>query len=424
MTIDRRDFLKLASICGLGVISPFGFAPSAKAQDISYDGLFFINVNAGGGWDPTSFCDPKGFITEDDPDAMNRSYARDDIRTAGNINYAPVGYNETFFEKYYQDLLVVNGMNGATNSHDAGSRHTFSGKLLDGNPAFGALVAAAKLREAPMAFLSSGGYDVTMGLVAPTRSGNIGALERIAYPDRINPADPESRYHTVAAQGRIKLAQRARLQAQMERRQLPRVKAAMNTLYTARLGESELRRLTDFLPEQLDNSGNPIIRQAQFALAAYKAGLSVSANLSMGGFDTHGNHDANHIPRLATLFQGVDFLLEEAERLGVRDRIVVYMGSDFSRTPGYNDGMGKDHWSVNSAMLIGAGIPGNRVIGGTDERHNMLKVDPDNGFAISDSGIHLEPGHIHHELRKIAGIEEGDLAAEFRLDAPDINLFG
>ena len=165
MAIDRRDFMKLAGVCGMGVAVPF----AAKAQSsVLYDGPLFVMVNAAGGWDPTSFCDPKGQLSEDEEDPMNQSYRREDIRSAGNINYAPVGSNVNFFETYHERLLVLNGVDTATNGHDSGSRHMWSGKLADGNPSFSALVAAVKSRASPMAFLSNGGYDRTQGLVAPT----------------------------------------------------------------------------------------------------------------------------------------------------------------------------------------------------------------------------------------------------------------
>ena len=65
MTMDRRDFLKLAGLSGLSVAVPF---QQAKAQDsILYEGNFFVQVNAGGGWDPTSFCDPKGALNHGTP---------------------------------------------------------------------------------------------------------------------------------------------------------------------------------------------------------------------------------------------------------------------------------------------------------------------------------------------------------------------
>lgn len=420
--MDRRDFLKLAGLTGLSVAVPF--SRSARAQEsILYDGTFFVLVNAGGGWDPTSCCDPKGQLSEDEEDPMNQSYFAADIPEAGGIPYAPVGYGPTFFPKYASELLVVNGIDTSTNGHDSGSRYVWSGKLAEGHPSFGALVAAAKNRAAPMAFLSNGGYDLTMGLVAPTRSGNTSVLQRIAFPNRIDTNNPDSRYFTDATYDRIRAAQAERLSAMRDRTKLPRKRHAMGTLFTARIGEGEVRRLTEFLPEQLDNSGNRLRRQAQLALASYKAGLSVSVNLSIGGFDTHGNHDQNHIPRLAQLLEGVDFVLEEAERLGVRDKVLVAVGSDFGRTPGYNATNGKDHWSITSMMFIGAGVRGGRVVGATDERHRPRNVDPST-LQVSDGGVRITPEHVHRALRRAAGIEEHELARQFPLTGGgDFDLF-
>lgn len=428
--MDRRDFLKFAGIAGLTVASPFGFQQKAKAQATSYDGTFFVLLNASGGYDPTSLCDPKGMLSEDEENPMNRSYMAADIQSAGNIPFAPVGTttdiemsNADFFNKHYQNLLVINGVDTATNGHDSGSRHVWSGRLAEGYPAFGALVAAAKARAAPMAFLSNGGYDLTQGLVAPTRSGNTGALQRIAYPHRMDTNNPDSLFHTEATVERIRVAQEERLAAAMASRQLPKVKRAMDTLYTARIGENEVRRLTDFLPESLDNSQNRVRRQAQIAIASYKAGLSVACNLNTGGFDTHGNHDASHIPRLGQLLAGADFVMEEAERQGVADKVVVVIGSDFGRTPGYNDTNGKDHWSITSYMVMGAGVTGNRVVGATTARHHPHTIHPET-LALDESGIRITPTHIHKELRRLAGITDDELANKFPLTAEDVRLFG
>ena len=428
--MDRRDFLKFAGLAGLTVASPFGFAPRGRAQATQYDGTFFVLINASGGYDPTSFCDPKGMLSEDEENPMNRSYMAGDIQTAGNIPFAPVGTtdavgisNADFFNRHSSKLLVVNGVDTATNGHDSGSRHVWSGKLAEGYPAFGALVAAAKARAAPMAFLSNGGYDLTQGLVAPTRSGNTGALQRIAYPHRIDADNPDSRFHSDATVERIRVAQEERLSAAIQSRQLPKVLAAMDTLYTARIGENEVRRLTDFLPSDLDNSQNQLRRQAQIAIASYKAGLSVAANLNTGGFDTHGNHDQNHIPSVSRLLAGADFVMDEAERQGVADKVVVVIGSDFGRTPGYNDTNGKDHWSITSYMIMGAGIAGNRVVGGSDARHHPKTVNPET-LALDDNGIRITPSHIHKELRRLAGISDDEIAARFPLTAESLNLFG
>ena len=442
--MDRRKFISLAAFAGLGVISPRAFGGDPNRDPLTgkrkeplfaaYEGPLYVMINALGGWDPTSLCDPKGFKTPDDPDALNRSYATSDILSAGNIKYAPLGnaadpegydnYYQTWFDKHYQNLMVLNGVDTATNGHDSGIRHCMCGRLAEGFPSFGALAAAVAGKELPMSYLSFGGYDETMGLVARTRSGNTNALARIAYPDRRDPNDAESVWHSQAASDRIRQAQEERRTHLEDIENLPRTRHMIGMLYAARTGSNELKKLQEYLPDELSGNGNE--RQAQVALAAYRAGICASVNMSIGGFDTHGNHDANHIPRLVQLLEMIDFLWQEAESQGIADRLTVLVGSDFGRTPHYNDGNGKDHWSVTSMMLMGKGIPGNTVIGGTDEGHSPLTINP-SSLAIDPNGIRLEPRHVHKSLRRLAGIDDTEQGKMFPLmipDEEDIRLFG
>lgn len=425
MKKTRRDFLKLAGAAGLAVMAPLtlrGKARAAEATDMPWTGTFFVTVHAGGGWDPTSLCDPKGRANEATEDPMNM-YFTGDIGQIGNISYAPVGSNQTFFEKHYRNVLVLNGVDTQTNSHDAGTRHTWCGQLAEGHPSLSAVVAAALGPDRPMAFVTNGGYDITNGEVAATRIGNTGIFQRIAEPHRVDPLYNEREYHLPSAQARIQRFQADRLAAMADKQHLPKVSRAINSLQLARRSDNELQRLTEALPDSLDDSNNPLRRQAQLAMAAAKAGLAISANLTVGGFDTHGNHDDNHIPRLSRLLDGVDFLWDEAERQGVADRLVVMVGSDFGRTPGYNDTNGKDHWSITSVMLMGQGIEGNRVIGKTDERHRPMTVNSQT-LAVDDDGIRLEPKHIHRALRKLVKIDDSDVAKRYFVPGEDLPLLG
>ena len=213
--MDRRKFLSLASLAGLAVASTDAFGRPGRPETLgknptplfeSYKGPFYIMVNAGGGWDPTSLCDPKGAASAEDSEAMNRSYLTKDIGvTASGIRYAPLGsmenpnYFRDFFEKHDKELLILNGVDMATNGHDTGQVHTWSGRLANGYPSFAALAAAVHGRDLAMSYLSFGGYDDTQGLVARTRSGNTQALARIAYPDRIDTNDENSLFHSPSA---------------------------------------------------------------------------------------------------------------------------------------------------------------------------------------------------------------------------------
>ena len=406
MALDRRDFMKLCAGAGLLVMSPLLSPRKAAAQTDGAKGPFFMFFHAGGGWDPTSVCDPKGARSDMDMDPMNH-YLASSIEEAGNLRYAPVAWNREFFQKHHRSLLVLNGLDTQTNSPDAGTRHVWSGKLAEGYPSLAALIAGSLAAERPMAFISNGGYDYTAGLIAPTRTGNIGVLSKIANPNSLEGDPVGASFHTEATFDRIQKYQSERPRYLTGAVNLPRAQDSVSKLFTARLGQNDVKRLSEFLPATFEQ--DELKRQGQVAIAAFRAGVAQTANLATGGFDTHGNHDDSHFPRLATLLQGVDFAVTEAERQGIADELVIVVGSDFGRTPGYNSGNGKDHWSISSMLLLGQGIAGNRVIGSTDERHSPIGLDPTTLKAKPDGTFRLEPKHVHVALRKLAGVAEDPL---------------
>jgi len=73
--------------------------------------------------------------------------------------------------------------------------------------------------------------------------------------------------------------------------------------------------------------------------------------------------------------------LEAAQRLealpapeggSLLDQTTVLVMSEMGRTPIHNAAIGKDHWPVTSAMLVGAGVAGGRVVGATDDELESL----------------------------------------------------
>ena len=116
---------------------------------------------------------------------------------------------------------------------------------------------------------------------------------------------------------------------------------------------------------------------------------------------------------------GIAYLLRRAEELKIRDKIVVVVQSEMGRTPTYNKGNGKDHWSIGSAMFLGAGIRGNRVIGATDEKQMSVPVLPATLACDAANGIRIRPEHLHLALRQYAGIAEHKLSEQFPLVIPE-----
>ncbi len=412
--MDRRDFLKAAGFAGLNLVAPrLGSAATPPS-----DAPFLITVHCSGGWDTTLFCDPKGRKNEDDPAPIN-PYFRDDIEEEGNLRFAPISGNRAFFRKYYRELLVLNGIDVSTNSHLSGLAYTWCGRLSSSYPSLSALMAGGVAPELPLSFISNGGYDQTQGLVALTRSGSLSKLPRIAFPNRPSTTNPSRLFHSEETAARIRKALDERTRMLQKRQRLPKIRAQLSALRLVRSGNNELEELTRYLPE-LDESDNILLRQAQFALAAFRAGVSVSCNMILHGFDSHSSHDRRHPPLLTQLTQGLDFILEEAERQRVRDRLMVVVGSEFGRTPFYNDGKGKDHWSITSMMMLGPGIQGNRVIGGTNGRLEPHPLNPKT-LAIDPEGERLKPDAIHMALRKLLRLENAQ--DQFPLVGPTFELF-
>jgi hypothetical protein len=403
------------------------FASKAGAGE-PYTGTLYVTLHASGGWDVTSFCDPKGSTGMSDPNPMNHYLATEigtAVGSASGMRYAPSAENKAFFDKYAKDLMVLNGVDTSTNSHDVGTRVTWSGTLVENKASFAALVASAAGSAQPMSYISYGGYDVTGGTVAVTRVGNLEAIRKIAFPNVIDPLydQDQTPFFTDETAARVAKVRDARHQAYAGKQNLPRLKDSMGMLYTARSGQNELKKLTEYLPAQLEQSN--LRRQVQIALAAYRAGICVSVNLTTGGFDTHGNNDQQQFARLANIWDGVDFLVEQSKAFGIWGNVVIMVGSDFGRTPGYNDGDGKDHWSISSMLLMGKGIPGDTVIGKTTDRHNPFNIDPNTLAPVEGGGVRLKPGHVHRALRRLAGIDQSELAVRFPIkEKEELPLFG
>ncbi|MBT3409446.1 MAG: DUF1501 domain-containing protein, partial [Halieaceae bacterium] len=216
----------------------------------------------------------------------------------------------------------------------------------------------------------------------------------------------------------------------------PRQRKSLINFQSAREGRDGLEKLAELLPreEELqqgeefqagDNMfGSNLKQQMQGALTVMQSGLGSSADLSLGGFDSHENHDVVHDALYTHLADSITFFWDYAEALGLADRILLVVGSDFGRTNMYNNGNGKDHWPIGSYMLMEQGARwGNRVVGASDELHFARRINP-GSLEVSDSGIVVTPAHIHRAVQQYLGLD--DFAAQNGVgiqNVEDIPLF-
>lgn len=454
--MKRRNFLQMLAATGMTASLPL---TSSKAHAAVPD-KFLIIVNAGGGWDPTSLCDPKGNLEQykaERPGAGNNgsinSVALDPTKVASGIRWSDIpiidGSAENpggatlrvrdqfdkYFPVYADRLTVVNGIDNGTNNHNTGNRATWSGSLEMGYPSLAALFAANTGPSLPMAYISNGGYDFTASLVSRARASSAGFIDDLADPNGDNYLyrSAKDSDQDIDIYKQIKSAQKARLERQKAQAQLPLRRQQLNQLFTIRQEDNDLAELSkekqiidDALPSNahMNNREQGFKRQASLVAAAFKAGIAASANISTGGFDTHGRHDSSQYQSLGDLLEGIVYLQEALEVAGIANKTTVVIGSDFGRTPYYNDNNGKDHWPITSMMVMhpsGSG-KGGKVFGSSTNKFRSQKLNLSTG-QVDANGQLLTPAHVNLALRKELGISENHIASQFPLNVDAFDIF-
>ncbi|EAR07368.1 DUF1501 domain-containing protein [Reinekea blandensis] len=432
--MQRRELLKAMVAAGMLPSAGLLSAP-ARAEVTRYEGPVYLVLFASGGWDVTSFCDPKDGLIQPSGSGsavrINNWSASEPIQSAHGIDYAPFADNASLFTNHGNKMLVLNGLDAQTNAHSAGVRHVFSGRFADGYPAVTALAAAQHGAGLPLAFLSNGGYRETAGLTSfslmqdPSTLGNL-----------VNTNEPQwgaHQYHRPESLGLMDQYRQARMDRLQARATLTRrLSQASEYMENSAAGRDQLKTLNQYLPETsaptVDADGNwfPLLRQIQLSLVSMAAGLTVAADVVHWGFDTHANHDSEHRVALRNLAAGVDYLWQEAANLdsahgtNLTGRLRVVIASDFSRTPWYNDGAGKDHWPIGSAVLMQNGGFSRAVVGQTTATHDALGLDPN--LEASETGTILTPAHFQTLLRHWSGTNTSAYQQLFPLDDSGLDL--
>jgi uncharacterized protein (DUF1501 family) len=406
--MNRREFLK-SGAAGL-TIPWWGVIPEAQAQQAGlYTGRILINVHASGGLDQSSWTDPR------EADRTLNNYAGvTPANVSGNIRSAPMGNNKAFFDRYFMQTLVINGVNSETNSHDDGTRAHATGRLEMGYPNMSELFASVHGKGLPMPWLNAGGFRTSAGLVAATPMPSLDALRALATP---NAQSATVDFMKQADVDRVLAARAERMKAmEMRSDTLPRMRVVAQQYVAASDSRATLQRVAQFLPATLDNFAS-----AHVGLIAAQAGITSTIQLSTGGFDTHSNHDAGMATALPRLTDLVDYIWQKSAALGIANRILVRIYSEFGRTP-LNSGNGKDHWSVGSQVIMEAAPAwGNRVFGASGPRHQALKINPATGAVDPTNGFLITPRHIHAALRNYLGINTTD--PRFNLKVPANEMF-
>ena len=408
----RRDLLKrtmLLGAAGLSLPVPRLYAAPFEG----YSGRLLVTVQCDGGWDVTSFCDPK--TNQPGEKEITQWSNNNDIQTAGNIQYAPIASNQSFFDNHCQDMLVINGVDMQTNSHTTGILHNWSGRNTEGYPTITAMFAANNAPEQPLSYLNFGGYSQTANLIRYSRLNGLNSLVDVLKTTSMNNGDSLPIRTEPDITGIRAFQQEKTRRMLLESATLNRHKVNLQAFDDALSSKPNLSRFADFLPDQSEMEGlvslpkkkmSNLRDQVRLTISALDSGLTSASDLIINGFDTHNDNDEEQAILLAHMTDAIQLFWQRAEERGFADRVTMVIGSDFGRTPNYNSNNGKDHWPIGSVIVMEKNASWtNRAVGLTDEGHNALSINPSTLEPDERNGTNIYPKHIHKALRRHLGIE-------------------
>ena len=161
--MDRREFF-LNTAKASGVMLPWwGMLPITAHAQVASKILIYYHTD--GGMVNDMFLDPSP-----DPRYNLYSRARLAIPGSGNIRIAPAaaGTNIAFLNRFRDQMLVVNGINTQTNSHEDGQIASGTGKLMMGYPHLSELHAAKYAAAAPAGWMVRDGGTLSTGVYPAT----------------------------------------------------------------------------------------------------------------------------------------------------------------------------------------------------------------------------------------------------------------
>ncbi len=134
--------------------------------------------------------------------------------------------------------------------------------------------------------------------------------------------------------------------------------------------------------------------------------------VSMDGFDTHGNQPRRHRNLWRELSESIKLFLDDLEALGHADRVMVMTFSEFGRTVKQNGSLGTDHGAGAPLILFGRGVNGG-FFGDQPDLSRLNRFD-DPEFGIDYRSVY------HEVIRDWFGLPESSIPGI--LEGPVDNL--
>lgn len=403
-SISRRSFL-LGGAAALATAALPWRLEEVMAQSRAAQSRNLLLVFVGGGWDVTGALDPKpGLAGIDAPPGEVQTFAGLPILTGADRPAVA-----RFFQTWGSRCAVVNGVEVRSIAHEECTKRILTGTNSDASPDMGAIAGVSLGADLAVPYMILGNTAFAGPFGGSTgRAGLAGQFITLLHPEAAY-----SRAINRSDQRFVPDAGEASLIKDFVRRRAEADREARGTTALSRQRLDDLARAVDrrdrlkpLITSFRDFSAQLEFQpQVELAVRLFKDGLARAAMIEHGGeWDTH---DANHARQLTLyedLFAGLDDLMERLEAASLLDDTVVVVLSEMSRTPRLNEAQGKDHWPVTSALVLGAGVRGGAVIGGTDDRLLSRPTHLDTGLP-DPGGAPLSAAHLASGVLHLLGVD-------------------
>ena len=291
----------------------------------------------------------------------------------------------SFFEIWGDRCVVVNGVMVSGIAHDVCVHRVMTGDVAEGISDWPSLIASASSKNYTLPHLVLGGpsFPGALGRYV-ARAGQSGQLAALLSGELLEwgaepvqaPSSPSvgivDRYLARRSAARAAAADSA-----VDRR----LAEALDESIHRALELKDYRYIADF------SGGEGLEQQVRLATEALSLGLSRCVTLGHpselegAAWDTHSDNDENQSILFEGLFEGLGQLMEHLENTPgevaatLAEETTVVVMSEMGRSPQLNGGDGKDHWPYTSALLIGSGLDGGRMISGFNDQFRGEPID-------------------------------------------------
>ena len=375
--LDRRGFLKVGGLAGLGWLTPVGELLAAQAESGREPARSIILLWMAGGPSQLETFDPH-------PDTRIAGGTRA-IPTASKGLRLAEGFGR--LAEVMDKVSIVRSLVSKEGDHERGTYLMKTGYRPDPtveHPSIGAICC----HELP-----GGGTEIPRHVSIlpgkwPARGGFLGGeFDAFQLGDPSSPL-PDVASHVPAARDARRIADLDVVEKAFARGRRDRVAATLHreTLDRARtLMTSEQLKAFDLSREpasvRLEYGDTPFGRACLAARRLTEVGVRC-VEVTLDGWDSHVNNHEVHRKRVLELDPAFAALIRDLARRGQLDRTVVLCGGEFGRTPNINPFGGRDHWPLGYSLAIaGGGLKGGLAVGETDPEG---RKDPARPATIAD----------------------------------------